>query len=115
FAVHRDGPYGSNGTGWRSGTTELVSAGVGGQPANGRSWDAHVDGAPGLAPRCVAFLSDASNLVPGDTNGKTDAFVRDLRADRTFRVSVATRGRQATGPSTDVRIDSDCTRVAFTS
>jgi hypothetical protein len=115
FAVHRAEPYGENGTEWNIGSTELVSAGMGGQPANGRSWGAHVDGAPGIAPRCVAFLSDASNLVPGDTNGSTDAFVRDLRAHRTFRVSVATGGRQPNGPTTDVQIDSDCTRVAFTS
>ena len=26
----------------------------------------------------VAFMSDASNLVPGDTNGTTDNFVKDL-------------------------------------
>jgi Tol biopolymer transport system component len=31
--------------------------------------------------RFVAFASDATNLVPGDTNGYTDVFVRDLRAD----------------------------------
>jgi Tol biopolymer transport system component len=31
--------------------------------------------------RFVAFESDATNLVPGDTNGYTDVFVRDLRAD----------------------------------
>jgi hypothetical protein len=28
--------------------------------------------------RYVAFVSDASNLVPGDTNGTTDVFVRDM-------------------------------------
>jgi hypothetical protein len=115
FAVHRQAPFASNGTEWRIGATELVSAGMGGQPANGRSWAAHVDGAPDIAPRCVAFLSDASNLVPGDTNGKTDAFIRDLRTQHTFRVSVNTRGRQQNGAAYDVQVDSDCTRVAFTS
>jgi hypothetical protein len=115
FAVHRQAPFASNGTEWHIGTTELVSAGMGGQPANARSWDARVDGAPGIAPRCVAFLSDATNLVPGDTNGKTDAFVRDLRTGHTTRVSVNSRGRQQNGAATDVQIDSDCTRVAFTS
>jgi hypothetical protein len=115
FAVHRAAPFGEDGTEWQIGSTELVSVGMGGQPANGRSWDARVDGAPGIAPRCLAFVSDASNLVPGDTNGKTDVFVRDLRAHRTFRVSVSTNGRQANGTSTEPQIDSDCTRVAFTS
>ena len=42
--------------------------------------------------RYVAFLSDASNLVPGDTNGVADVFVRDLRLDTTERVSVSTAG-----------------------
>jgi hypothetical protein len=30
--------------------------------------------------RFVAFLSYASNLVPGDTNGAQDVFVRDRKA-----------------------------------
>ena len=37
----------------------------------------------------------ATNLVPGDTNGLSDVFVRDLRTHRTIRVSVTSRGRQA--------------------
>lgn len=35
----------------------------------------------------VAFESDATNLVPEDTNAHTDSFVRDLQADTTVRVS----------------------------
>ncbi len=42
--------------------------------------------------RYVAFLSDASNLVPGDANGVADVFVRDLRLHTTERVSVSTAG-----------------------
>ena len=40
--------------------------------------------------RFVAFASDASNLVPGDTNMATDVFVRDRRTGATTRVSVST-------------------------
>ncbi len=38
--------------------------------------------------RYVAFASNASNLVPGDTNGSTDVFVRDRHAGTAERVSV---------------------------
>jgi Tol biopolymer transport system component len=45
--------------------------------------------------RYVAFHSDASNLVPGDTNGVFDIFVRDRMAGKTRRVSIGTDGEQA--------------------
>ncbi len=63
----------------------------------------------------MAFISAASNLVPGDTNGVADAFVRDLRTNTTTRVSVGSHGEQANGPSSEVSIDGACERVAFTS
>jgi Tol biopolymer transport system component len=44
--------------------------------------------------RYVAFASIASNLVPGDTNGMWDVFVRDRTAGTTQRVSVSTAGDQ---------------------
>lgn len=50
------------------GTTELVSGGQ----ANGRSYQPSIS-ADG---RRVAFGPYASNLVPGDTNGRSDVFVR---------------------------------------
>ncbi|MEK6275688.1 MAG: hypothetical protein AABM30_10160 [Actinomycetota bacterium] len=50
--------------------------------------------------RYVAFTSNASNLVPHDTNKLADVFVRDLRTGRTTRASVSSRGRQATGDRT---------------
>ena len=39
--------------------------------------------------RYVAFVSHASNLVPGDGNGVQDVFVRDTRTNTTERVSVS--------------------------
>ena len=46
---------------------------------------------PGVLPggRFVAFVSHASNLVAGDTNGTYDVFVRDRMAQVTRRVSVS--------------------------
>lgn len=44
--------------------------------------------------RFVLFQSDSSNLVADDTNGITDAFVRDLQTGVTERVSVKSGGEQ---------------------
>ena len=114
-AVHRADGYGENGSPWHPGGRELVSAGLGGAPADGPSSAPAVDGTSRVAPHCVAFVSAASNLVRGDTNGKPDAFVRDLRTGTTRRVSVDARGRQSSGTVTEVAIDGLCRRVAFVS
>src|SRR4051812_30843272 len=45
--------------------------------------------------RYVAFTSGASGLVPGDTNGVADVFVRDRRRGTTERVSVSSSGTEA--------------------
>ncbi len=71
-------------------TTEIVSIGLSGAPANGPSWLPAVS-ADG---RFVAFVSDATNLVPGDTNGVTDVFVRDRLLGKTERASIASDGSQ---------------------
>jgi hypothetical protein len=44
--------------------------------------------------RFVAFMSEATNLVPGDTNGAVDVFVRDNRTGLTERASVGPSGEQ---------------------
>jgi len=115
FIVRRATPWGQNGTEWKIGTTEIASAAPGGAPANGRSYRPTLDGSSHAQPSCVAFVSEASNLVPGDTNGKADAFVRDLNSGRVERVSVDSKGRQSNGASYEVAVDGDCERVAFVS
>jgi hypothetical protein len=47
----------------------------------------------------VVFTSDASNLVPGDTNGATDVFTHDLVTGITERVSVNSNGVQGNDQS----------------
>ena len=47
--------------------------------------------------RYVAFQSDATQLVPGDTNNTTDVFVHDLKTGATTRVSVDSSGKEAAG------------------
>lgn len=49
--------------------------------------------------RFVAFLSAASNLVPGDTNQTWDVFVHDRRGGTVTRVSRSTRGAQTNATS----------------
>lgn len=63
--------------------------------------------------RSVAFISVASNLVPGDTNDRSDAFVRRLDTGTTVRVSVDDQGRQIESGSSFVSIDATGTLVAF--
>jgi Tol biopolymer transport system component len=47
--------------------------------------------------RYVAFVSEAVNLVPGDTNGGADVFVHDRLTHVTERVSVSSTGQQQDG------------------
>ena len=115
FVVRRADPYPDNGTPWRAGATVLASRGRGGQPANGPSTRPSLDGTSRVAPHCVAFVSAASNLVRGDTNGKPDAFLYDLRSGSLRRVSLNSRGRESKGTVTEVAVNGLCTRVAFVS
>lgn len=65
--------------------------------------------------RIVAFQSEASNLVPSDTNGTDDVFVRDLALGTTRRISVSDAGVQGNGPSQHPSISADGRFVAFQS
>jgi Tol biopolymer transport system component len=47
--------------------------------------------------RFVAFASPAPNLVPNDTNGTWDVFVRDMKTGDTVRASVDSKERQTSG------------------
>ena len=66
--------------------------------------------------RFVAFVSKASNLVAGDTNGLPDVFVHDRETDVTSRVSVHSSGSQSNGDSySSLAISDDGRFIAFTS
>ncbi|MFL5840980.1 MAG: hypothetical protein ACJ77Z_11090 [Thermoleophilaceae bacterium] len=115
FLVARAQPFGANGTPWKPAGTQLISKGGGAAPANGPSYRPVIDGDSHHAPHCVAFVSEASNLVEGDTNGKSDGFVYDTRSRHIARVTVDSAGNQSNGSTYDISISGDCTRVAFTS
>ena len=90
--------------------TNRVSVGPGGVQPSGDSYS------PALSAdgRYVAFASEATNLVRGDTNGATDIFVHDRETGRTTRVTVASDGTQVNGDSFTPSISGDGRFVAFT-
>src|SRR5258705_649250 len=93
------------------GMTELVSMSTGGIAANDQCFDQSIS-ADG---RYVAFSSYGSNLVPGDTGGHGDVFVRDRRSGTTERVSVDSGGVQGNQSSWSPSISADGRFVAFMS
>jgi len=112
FAIRRGGSFGNDGSVWHPGKTILLSKGRHGKPANGPSFAPAVDGNFRSSPRCVAFLSAASNLVKGDTNGKVDAFLSQGPGDSLSRISYP-GGHQATGDVKAVAVSGDCSHTAF--
>jgi len=89
--------------------TTLVSVATNGTQGNGMSYYPIIS----ADDRYVLFISYASNLVPGDTNGVADVFVRDLQNRTTTRVSVSTGGGQGNGDSGPGGISADGRYVGF--
>jgi Tol biopolymer transport system component len=94
------------------GTTARVSIAENEDEGNNPSYS----GAISADGRYVAFWSNTTWLVPGDTNGNWDVFVRDRQDLTTERVSVATDGTQSLGPDSfgTIAISADGRFVAFT-
>jgi Tol biopolymer transport system component len=63
--------------------------------------------------RFVAFFSDATNLVAGDTNGVRDGFVKDTLTGVTSRVTTDSFGGQLNATSTVTAISGDGRYVGF--
>ncbi len=98
-----------------TGTTERVSV----SSSGGQGDDASFATTISADGRFVAFVSSATNLIPGDSNGKWDVFVRDRVNGTTERVSVASDGTEGNDDSgvTEVApsISADGRFVAFRS
>ncbi|MEW6776449.1 MAG: hypothetical protein AB1405_09160 [Bdellovibrionota bacterium] len=74
-------------------STIIISRAYDGSGGNGLSdWPIMSDDG-----RFTAYHSRASNLVPGDTNGRTDVFVYDRVTGKNTRASVSSSGVQGTG------------------
>ncbi|WP_319523071.1 C1 family peptidase [uncultured Desulfosarcina sp.] len=65
--------------------------------------------------RYVVFESDASNLVPRDTNGASDIFVFDRTAGTVIQMSMGADGALGDGDSTTPAISADGRHVCFAS
>ena len=89
--------------------TRRVSIAQGGRRINGESRNPAIS----ATGRYIAFESEASHLVSGDTNGTIDAFVRDRVAHLTRKVSIGPRGRQANRDCLIAAISADGRFVTF--
>src|SRR4051812_13012198 len=94
--------------------TELVSVdqtGVAGGDDDSSFYSVSADG------RFVAFASRAGNLVPNDTNGAVDIFVRDMSSRTTRLVTADTNGNATQRGifTSDPQISGDGRYVAFQS
>lgn len=107
-----------------TGTTVRVSVDSLGAEADGPSYTPMIS--PSTSGRFVVFASDATNLVAGDTNNRTDIFLhdRDVSGDGTpdqagdiltERASLSDGGAQLTGRSFSPSVSADGLYVAFAS
>ena len=74
-------------------------------------WDTDQEVTPG--GRFVVFTSWASDVIPGDTNGAGDVFLKDRELGTIERVSVSSGGAQGNGESWDACMSDDGRFVAF--
>jgi len=93
------------------GTTERVSLATDGTLGDNESDQPSISG----EGRYVAFRSRSSNLVPGDTNGYADVFVRDRQQGTTERVSINSGEAEGEYPSATPGISGDGRYVVFQS
>ena len=92
------------------GVTRLVSATTRGRPANKASYSPSMSG----DGRWIGFVSEATNLTPGDRNDVADVYLREIESSATILVSGAS-GRSADGPSTRPALSRTGRFVAFQS
>ncbi len=94
-----------------TGETERVSVADGGAESDNHSGQCAIS-ADG---RYVAFVTLASNLVPGDTNHSLDVYRRDRFGMRTARVSLATSGAEPNADCSWPQMSADGRFVSFDS
>ena len=93
-----------------AGVTERVSVASDGSEANQNSFEPDISG----DGRFVVFRSNASNLVPGDTNQRPDIFVHDRLSGATERIGQPPGG-QSNGSSANPSISGDGRWIVFES
>jgi len=92
-------------------STQRVSVSTHGKQSNSYAYE------PAISDngRYVAYFSDASNLVPGDTNGWNDVFVYDTVTRSVERASVTSSGQQVARGGNQPSISADGRYVAYAS
>jgi Tol biopolymer transport system component len=91
--------------------TRRISVGRDGRAPNGPSYGAAMSG----DGRHVAFVSQATNLVPGDGNRSPDVFLHDVQSRTTILVSRSVSSGSANGPSRNPAVAANGNLVAFQS
>jgi hypothetical protein len=91
--------------------TILVSADTGDGSTNADSYDPSIS-ADGTK---IAYESDATDIVAGDTNGFSDVFLHDTVTGVTTLISAASGGGPANGDSRAPSINSDGTKITYQS
>ena len=94
-----------------TGETSRASLSASGEEGNGDSQYSAISG----DGRYVVYGSDASNLVPNDTNGQMDIFVHDRQTGQTTLASVASDGTQGDNGSIHADISGNGRFVLFDS
>ncbi len=93
----------------QNGTMQRVNLSSSGEQALGGPSDEPAISADG---RFIVFRSMATNLIPNDTNGGRDIFVRDMQGTTT-RVSVDSNAVESNGGSYSPVISADGAAIAF--
>jgi hypothetical protein len=100
----------------QTGTTTLVSHNPAGTSA-GDAQSFEGNGGPKISEdgSTIVFTSDAGNLVPNDTNLRSDVFVYHMATGKLEQASVNSSGVEGTQPSSRATVNSDGSLVAFES
>ena len=95
----------------QTGATTRVSVASDGTQGNDHSGGSLIS----AGGRFIAFNSNASNLVAGDTNGEGDVFIHDRETGATTLVSLSSSGAQASNSVGVCGLSNDARFVAFSS
>jgi Tol biopolymer transport system component len=98
----------------QTGATGRISVASDGTESDGDSFLSSIQSSISADGRYVAFDSQASNLVPGDTNGRRDVFVHDRQTGNTALISVGLDGAPSNDSSSSPAISADGRYVTFT-
>jgi Tol biopolymer transport system component len=98
-----------------TGITSLVSQTTGGKAQNKAAAPFDQVSSISADGNLVAFDSDATNLVRGDTNRRSDVFLRNIGRHTTQLISVNNAGFEGNSDSFSPSISADGTKVAFES